>query len=471
MARMFMLYDCQPYSANLTTKLIKYLSKFSKNKFQEDSGQDGVIIVKDGINTQINYLESMSNFLRTLNAQPLTKETKEKITFLMNNKAKITKLEKELGEKGRKGITKLMQSYIGEDEDRLAFKLSEFLLYSRLIHVESILELIGDKREAKLLWEYMKKFQPLIYNLNVEQALRKFFTSFRLAGVESQTVERVLEQFGHFYFEYCETFTREDGIIKFANKAEAFDFVYLLLMLHTCHHNPNLVNKTNFKWYLDSVKDMCKESYPNMEEKDLREIFDSIEITEYDSPSSRNLYDKPFSLECMPIELYVRTQVKDKDAAEFKEADFINSMLFDCDKKLFHYHNNFEVPEPLISLSKTYIAELIFQDIKQLLTENIDSENFVVIFDKVFIICSEFGRVDILEEIMNSMYAKVQWNKYYEELTDMELNMCSCLIIYLCKWVARFKSLSPNVSTILIFAYENVSLRTFTYIGSFGGCK
>lgn len=232
------------------------MSNIAKSKFTVDSDSDGVLIAKDNIHCQLTYLTSMSNFLTNLNAQPANNDTMEKIKFLQNNKNKLYKLEKALSEKGRKGLAKGMENLLGEDSQDLAFKISEFLLYSRNISVEHVLEIIGDKRETEVLKEFLKKFGPLMKDKNVEQALRKLFTSFRLAGVESQTVERVLENFGHFYYDLYQTFNSLDGIITFANKNEAYEFVYLLIMLHTCHHNPNLENKTNFKWFLDSVKDL-----------------------------------------------------------------------------------------------------------------------------------------------------------------------------------------------------------------------
>lgn len=298
-------------------------------------------------------------------------------------------------------------------------------MYSRRVPVENILELIGHKDEVELLNQFMNKFKPLMLNLNVEQSLRKFFTSFRLAGVESQIVERVLENFGKFYYELMLTFTKSEGVIKFANEKESFEFVYLLIMLHTCHHNPNIENKTNFKWYVSSVKEMCKESYENMNEADLKAIFNSVERFEFDSPITRSLNKKKFSIESLPIELDIRTKVCEENPPVLEEVDYINCLIFESDKRLFHYHNNFSVPESLLDLSKMYIAELIFKDMKDLLNENIDSQSFILLFDKIFEICPLFGRENLLEELMKNMHERVEWNKFYPELNDTELNLSS----------------------------------------------
>ena len=233
LAKMFMLYDCQPYSENISDILLHLISKIARDQVSISSGEDDVIVCKDNLATYLNYLSLMENLIKALNADPMSDELKTKVKFLKENKFKISMLEKAIINKGRKGVLEAISSLVGEDEEQKAFKLSELLVYSRNIPVESVLELIGDKREIKLLNEYMKRFKPLMFNKNIEQSLRELFTSFRLAGVEAQTVERVLEQFGHFYYDFSQTFTTDNEMVSFANKKEAYDFVYLLIMLHT----------------------------------------------------------------------------------------------------------------------------------------------------------------------------------------------------------------------------------------------
>lgn len=319
---MFMLYDIHPYSALLSTKLIKHLSHLARNKFTLDIESESLIISDPQIHIQTLCL--LSTFLSCLHAPTPTPKAQEKLDFLLANKNKITRLERALKEEGRKGVRKIVEEIVGADELEMARKISEFLLYSRNIKVESVLQMIGDKREGLLLQQYLGRFDPLMFNKNMERSIRELFTSFRLAGVESQTVERVLENFGHHYYDLHLKFTNEDGIIKFVNKKEAYEFAYLLIMLHTCHHNPNLENKTNFKWFLDSVKDLCKETYPTMKEKDLLEIFNDIGDVEFESPQNRDLLEKPFSLETLPIELYIRTKIQLEPKSELEDIEFIN---------------------------------------------------------------------------------------------------------------------------------------------------
>lgn len=112
---MFMCYDCQPYSANLAIKLIKCMSIISQNKFNVDTENDGVLIIQDSVQTQIQYLEIMSSFLKKLNMKPINKDAQEKLKFLLANKNKLSKLEKTLKEKGRKDLNSAIQNYVEGD--------------------------------------------------------------------------------------------------------------------------------------------------------------------------------------------------------------------------------------------------------------------------------------------------------------------------------------------------------------------
>jgi hypothetical protein len=61
-----------------------------------------------------------------------------------------------------------------------------------------------------------------------------------------------------------------------------------------------------------------------MEEKDLLEIFNDIGDVEFESPQNRDLLEKPFSLETLPIELYIRTKTKTESKNELEDIEFIN---------------------------------------------------------------------------------------------------------------------------------------------------
>jgi len=61
--------------------------------------------------------------------------------------------------------------------------------------------------------------------------------TFRMAGVDSQVVFRILELYGHKGF-------AKDPDTFFANKEEYYEFSYLLIVLHTCQHNKSIKQKS-----------------------------------------------------------------------------------------------------------------------------------------------------------------------------------------------------------------------------------
>lgn len=62
--------------------------------------------------------------------------------------------------------------------------------------------------------------------------------TFRMAGIDSQVVFRILEQFGSKAF-------REDPQKTFDNETECYEFAYLLIVLQTCQHNKSIKQKTD----------------------------------------------------------------------------------------------------------------------------------------------------------------------------------------------------------------------------------
>ena len=79
---------------------------------------------------------------------------------------------------------------------------SKILLYSRELIVEHITEILGGKedRNKKVYAHFLNK-QDWRDN-SLEKGLRRVMQTFRLAGVESQCVTRVLEGFGEKFFEF-----------------------------------------------------------------------------------------------------------------------------------------------------------------------------------------------------------------------------------------------------------------------------
>ena len=79
-----------------------------------------------------------------------------------------------------------------------------------------------------------------MYEESLEASLRTYMQTFFLAGVEAQVVFRVLEGFAFAWFEQDKT-----GL--FASKDEAYEMTYLMIVLQTTMHNPNIKQKLTIK--------------------------------------------------------------------------------------------------------------------------------------------------------------------------------------------------------------------------------
>ena len=124
----------------------------------------------------------------------------------------------------------------------------------------------------------------------IDSALREVLTTFRLAGVDAQVIMRVLKEFALAYYERCGENNR------FVSSEEAYDFAYLLLVLHTCQHNPSVKAKTDYAAFKESAAGVCPKS-EGVTEEYLKVVFESITNESFYTPLKRSPQEEPFS-EC-----------------------------------------------------------------------------------------------------------------------------------------------------------------------------
>jgi Sec7-like guanine-nucleotide exchange factor len=103
---------------------------------------------------------------------------------------------------------------------------SKVLLYSRRVKIDCIAETFGgkDQRSIKTLNAYLNRQDYSA--LNIQDSLRSFMQTFRMAGIDSQVVFRILEKFAGVYYEKDEA--------TFVSGTEAYEFTYLIIVLQTC---------------------------------------------------------------------------------------------------------------------------------------------------------------------------------------------------------------------------------------------
>ena len=93
--------------------------------------------------------------------------------------------------------------------------------------IGKIAEVLGGKSDnAKKVLEGYVAIQNFRKH-KIQDSLRCFLQSFRMAGVESQVIFRIIEVFAHKFYAVDPTKT-------FVNQEETNEFAYLLIVLHTC---------------------------------------------------------------------------------------------------------------------------------------------------------------------------------------------------------------------------------------------
>jgi Sec7-like guanine-nucleotide exchange factor len=107
--------------------------------------------------------------------------------------------------------------------------------------------------------------------------------TFRLAGVESQCVTRVLEGFGDKFFQY-------DKTKLFYSEEEAYEMAFLMIVLQTTEHNPNIKTKLQPRIFKGTCKDNCPKSWDNLPADYVETFYESIKAKEIASPISRSWY-------------------------------------------------------------------------------------------------------------------------------------------------------------------------------------
>jgi brefeldin A-inhibited guanine nucleotide-exchange protein len=97
-------------------------------------------------------------------------------------------------------------------------------------------QLIGDIDEfaGQIRKHYIGQMN--FYKLPLDEAMRVMLKNFTLPG-ESQVVERIIDTFGVTYFEQ----NKEDT--PYVNSDAVYSFSYLLMMLQSNLHNPQVIEK------------------------------------------------------------------------------------------------------------------------------------------------------------------------------------------------------------------------------------
>ena len=185
-------------------------------------------------------------------------------------------------------MNKCQEIYKFIDEDAPWDVASKILLYSREPSVENVTEIIGGKesRNSKIFNKFLEKQD--FRDGDLELCVRRFLQTFRLAGVESQVILRVMESFSFKYFEH-------DINKLFTDKEEAYEMAYLMIVLQTTMHNPSIKQKLRPQDFILQAKSCCPKSYDQLPENYMNDLYDNVKNKELFSPASRDWYALDFN--------------------------------------------------------------------------------------------------------------------------------------------------------------------------------
>ena len=162
------------------------------------------------------------------------------------------------------------------------------MLFSRQLSVEHVTEIIGGKEERnKQIYDLFLDKQDFS-DCDLEKTLRRVMQTFRLAGVESQVVLRVMEGFSFKYFEY-------DTSKIFVDRDEAYEMAYLMIVLQTTLHNPNIKKKLRPIDFINQAKACCPKGYDLLPENYINNMYENVKNEELFSPISRDWYESNFN--------------------------------------------------------------------------------------------------------------------------------------------------------------------------------
>lgn len=254
---LFLNYDCREGSANICEKIIDLLVKISQGKYQKNvysaliSPAEEEELRKDASQALVHLIRGCSIFMDS--SELASEDTSRGIKDVIKKKKAIDEAFLRFNAGKSSGIKLLKElGVIGEGPEAMA----RFIKDDRRVGPFMIGEIFGDPedfntvvRETYLEW--------LAFNdMSVLEALKYYLSLFELPG-ESQKVERILESFAKQYtLDNPGTYTQDATHL----------LSFLLMMLHTNIHNPQVIDKMNLQSFLNIGKNIDNGGKPVSQE-------------------------------------------------------------------------------------------------------------------------------------------------------------------------------------------------------------
>jgi Sec7-like guanine-nucleotide exchange factor len=97
-----------------------------------------------------------------------------------------------------------------------------------------------------------------------------------------------MEGFAFKYYEY-------DTSKVFVDRDEAYEMAYLMIVLQTTMHNPNIKQKLRPIDFINQAKSCCPKGYDVLPEDYINTMYENVKNEELFSPLSRDWYESNFN--------------------------------------------------------------------------------------------------------------------------------------------------------------------------------
>ena len=160
--------------------------------------------------------------------------------------------------------------------------------------------------------------------------------TFRMAGIDSQVVFRILEHFAKVYYS-------KDQLNTFVSMEEAYEFTYLIIVLQTCQHNPSIKEKTTLERFMGQALAIVPKSFETLPKGFVEDVFNKVTSNEIKAPISRDLVKGNFEKQ-MFDEIKLRI-INANNQSSLSEAEFLSTSDL-TQRQLFEYNNCIEGVAP-----------------------------------------------------------------------------------------------------------------------------
>lgn len=243
---LFLNYDCREDSSNICEKIIDLLVKISQGKYTKNvyssliSPAEEEELRKDASQAIIHLIRGSSIFMDQ--SEFVADDTKG-IKDVIQKKKAIDEAFVRFNAGKSSGVRLLKELGVIKDGPEA---MARFLREDKRVGPFMIGEIFGDPEDFNTVVRETYLDSLAFAGLSVLEALKYYLSLFELPG-ESQKVERILESFAKKY-----TTDNPDDYTQDATHLMSF----LLMMLHTNIHNPQVIDKMSLQSFLNIGKNI-----------------------------------------------------------------------------------------------------------------------------------------------------------------------------------------------------------------------